>query len=417
MKPVVDQIFELILQGRLDEVENISNPEDAVYIRTVVSTEEKGGTNVEVDLEEITKVAPWITPFFLGPRLLFSSKSIAVQNMMTGGKSNFLLDWSFSFDSNVAEKVRAYVNLENINAKDRDRVITLLKLKKKFSLQTDLLPFLLENLRLSRSDIKNERPLNTVIAFKKLDYLDWQAFEKNPLKPEFICDEKTLLKDANDTYDSMVNDKEVKKWEYKSLFTQVILFELAIIWLRKNGSIEEQFSELIDFCVLQLGKLAKFELKFAWRFLNQPTRTRFFGPLNGVSKDLTKALKGMAWDMTHLRLLETLSTKTTFDSFYVPFFVSFDEKFSEILKQNQLQMLLVDDRLKRMHTATIDEYPFLQKLDSCMSEKTRSLMGEVESEARRSYNIPENDLKHIIALQTIELERLAAQERIFRQKK
>lgn len=417
MKPVVDQIFELILQGRLDEVENISNPEDAVYIRTVVSTEENGGTHVGVDLEEITKVAPWITPFFLGPRLLFSSKSIAVQNMMTGGKSNFLLDWSFSFDSNVAEKVRAYVNLENINAKDRDRVITLLKLKKKFSLQTDLLPFLLENLRLSRSDIKNERPLNTVIAFKKLDYLDWQAFEKNPLKPEFICDEKTLLKDANDTYDSMVNDKEVKKWEYKSLFTQVILFELAIIWLRKNGSIEEQFSELIDFCVLQLGKLAKFELKFAWRFLNQPTRTRFFGPLNGVSKDLTKALKGMAWDMTHLRLLETLSTKTTFDSFYVPFFVSFDEKFSEILKQNQLQMLLVDDRLKRMHTATIDEYPFLQKLDSCMSEKTRSLMGEVESEARRSYNIPENDLKHIIALQTIELERLAAQERIFRQKK
>ena len=199
-----------------------SNPEDAVYIRTVVSTEEKGGTNVEVDLEEITKVAPWITPFFLGPRLLFSSKSIAVQNMMTGGKSNFLLDWSFSFDSNVAEKVRAYVNLENINAKDRDRVITLLKLKKKFSLQTDLLPFLLENLRLSRSDIKNERPLNTIIAFKKLDYLDWQAFEKNPLKPEFICDEKALLKDANDTYDSMVNDKEVKKWEYKSLFTQVI---------------------------------------------------------------------------------------------------------------------------------------------------------------------------------------------------
>lgn len=417
MKPVVDQIFELILQGRLDEVENISNPEDAVYIRTVVSTEEKGGTNVEVDLEEITKVAPWITPFFLGPRLLFSSKSIAVQNMMTGGKSNFLLDWSFSFDSNVAEKVRAYVNLENINAKDRDRVITLLKLKKKFSLQTDLLPFLLENLRLSRSDIKNERPLNTIIAFKKLDYLDWQAFEKNPLKPEFICDEKALLKDANDTYDSMVNDKEVKKWEYKSLFTQVILFELAIIWLRKSGSIQEQFSELIDFCVLQLGKLAKFELKFAWRFLNQPTRTRFFGPLNGVSKDLTKALKGMAWDMTHLRLLETLSTKTTFDSFYVPFFVSFDEKFSEILKQNQLQMLLVDDRLKRMHTATIDEYPFLQKLDSCMSEKTRKLMGEVESEARRSYNIPENDLKHIIALQTIELERLAAQERIFRQKK
>ena len=118
----------------MDEADNISRPEDAVYIRTVVSTEHKGGTNVDVDFDEITNVAPWNTPFFIGPRLLFNSKSIVLQNALTGGRSNFLMDWSFSLDSNVAEKVRAYVNWENINEKDRNRVITLLKLKKKYSL-------------------------------------------------------------------------------------------------------------------------------------------------------------------------------------------------------------------------------------------------------------------------------------------
>lgn len=44
-------------------------------------------------------------------------------------------------------------------------------------------------------------------------------------------------------------------------------------------------------------------------------------------------------------------------------------------------------------------------------------MGEVESEARRNYNIPENDLKHIIELQIVELEKLANKERVFRRQK
>ncbi|MBQ4862640.1 hypothetical protein J8L98_13170 [Pseudoalteromonas sp. MMG013] len=411
-KPVVDEIFELIIQRRLDELDSISRPEDAVYIRTIVSTDNDGGANLGFNLEEITSVAPWITPFFKGPRILVSSLSTAVQGVLTGGKANFLIDWSFSFDSNVAEKVRAYMNEEDINPTDLERVITLLKLKNKFSLQTDLLPFLFENLRLSRNDKSNDRPLDTIIAFKKLDFMDWDAFEKDPTKPKFKCiDESCLLNDARDTYDSLVNDAELKRWEYKALFTQVILFELAIIWLKKESSPEEQFSELIDFCVLQLGKLPKYELKFAWRFFSHPTKTRFFGPLNGVAKKLVKALKGMAWDMCHLRILEMLATKSELGSFYLPFFVSFDEKFSEILKENQVQLLVVDDRLKRMHSATVDEYEFLQNLDRYMSLATKSQMEPAKSELRRKYQVPSHDLEQILRYQTTEVERLAVLER------
>lgn len=411
-KPVVDQIFELIIQGRLDELNKISRPEDAVYIRTIVSTNSDSGASLAIDLEEITSIAPWITPFFLGPKIFVSSRSTAVQGALTGGKANFFIDWSFSFDSNVGEKIRAYVNKENVNPSDLERVITLLRLKKKFSLQTDLLPFLFENLRLSRSDKTNDRPLDTIIAFKKLDFIDWEAFEKDPTKPEFkYHDESYLLRDAQNTYDSFISNAEVKRWEYKALFTQVFLFELAIIWLKQASSPDDQFSQLIDFCVLQLGKLPKYELKFAWRFLNQPTKTRFFGPLNGVAKKLVKDLKGMAWDICHLRVLEMLSTKTELGSFYLPFFVSFDEKFSEILRENQIQLLIIDDRLKRMHSATVDEYEFIQKLDYCMSPATKSQMNPAKSEARRNYDMPAHDLEQILKYQIIEVEKLAELER------
>lgn len=410
-KPVVDEIFELIIRGEFDKLEEISRPEDAIHIRSAISTENKSAAGLSVDLEDITERAPWITPLFLGPRIFFTSRSTALQNAITGGKSNVLIDWSFSFDSNVAEKVRAYVNYEDINQIDRERVITLLKLKNEYSLQTDLLPFLLENFRLSRNDKKNERPLNTIVAFKKLDYLDWKSFENNPDKPKFLCDEEALLKEAVNTYESLINDNEVKKREYKTLFTQVFLFELAILWLGNKSSPEEVFRALIDFCVLQLKKLPKYELMFAWIFLKNPYKVRFFGPLSGISKELTKSLRGMAWDMTHMRTLETMSAATNMGSFFIPFFVSFDEKFSEILKQNQIQVLVIDDRLKRMHSANQSELDFQIELNKCMSKNVRNEMTIEKSDNRRSYDLPQNDLEHILSNQTMVLERLAAEAR------
>ena len=416
-KPVVDEIFELIIRGELEKLDEISRPEDAVYIRSAVSTKNDSGAGLSIDLEDITNRAPWVTPLFLGPKIYFTSASIALQNAITGGKSNVMIDWSFSFDSNVAEKVRAYVNHEKINQTDRDRVITLLKLKKEYSLQTDLMPFLFENLRLSRVDKNNARPLNTIIAFKKLDYIDWDAFEKNPNKPKFPCDENVLIEDANQTYKSLVNETEVKKREHKALFTQVILFELAIIWLGEKVTPEEAFKKLIDFCVLQLKKLPKYELKFAWSFLNKPAKVRFFGPLNGISKDLAKSLRGMAWDMSHMRTLETMATATNLGSFFIPVFVSFDDKFSEILKQNQIQVLVVDDRLRKMHSAGVGEVEFQLELNSCMSKEVLDEMTDLKSEARRSYDLPLVDLEHILSHQTLILERLASEQRAARNTK
>ncbi|ENJ2867773.1 hypothetical protein AB0530_004857 [Vibrio parahaemolyticus] len=195
-RPVVDEIYEILVKGDLERLEGISRPQDAVYIRTAISTESANAAGLHINLEDITSKAPWITPLFIGPRVFLNSASTALQSHLTGGTSSVPIDWSFSFDSNVGERVRAYVNHENINKKDQDRIITLLKLKKEYSLQTDLVPFLFENLRLSREDNKNLRPLNTILAFKKLDHIDWDSFEKDPYKPKFICNEQELLKES-----------------------------------------------------------------------------------------------------------------------------------------------------------------------------------------------------------------------------
>ncbi|WP_097302869.1 hypothetical protein [Pseudomonas chlororaphis] len=415
-KPIIDEMFELIVRGELEKLESISRPEDAIHIRSIVSTSNNGGVNLAIDLEEITSLAPWITPIFHGPKLYLMSASTALQSSISGGKSNITIDWSFSFDSNVAEKVRAYVNHENINSADQERVITLIRLKNKYSLQTDLIPFLFENLRLSRNDTKNDRPLNTILAFKKLDHLDLKAFEKNPKKPLFQCDEEDLIKSSIKTYEDLVNAKEVKNREHKALFTQVILFELAIIWLKRPSNSETAFRDLIDFCVLHLKKLPKYELLLSLKFLENPTKIRFFGPLSGVSKKLTKELRGMAWDISHMRSLETLSTASNHGSFFIPFFVSFDERFSEILKQHQIQFLLMDDRLKRMQSATPSEMYLQQKINSCMSQKVLQEMTHLKSEERRQHKTPTFELEHILYQQEKILEQLVEDTRANRSK-
>ncbi|WP_434471124.1 hypothetical protein [Aeromonas veronii] len=111
-KPVVDEIYEILVHGDLERLEDISRPQDAIYIRMVISTESHNAAGLHIDLEDITNKAPWITPLFIGPKIFLNSVSTALQSHLTGGKSSVPIDWSFSFDSNVAERVRAYVNNE-----------------------------------------------------------------------------------------------------------------------------------------------------------------------------------------------------------------------------------------------------------------------------------------------------------------
>lgn len=413
-KPVIDELFSAIISGdmaKFGEIERERSTE-AAYIRVVLSTESKNGVTPHIDLTEIKSEAPWITPFYVGPKLIFISALTSLQSRLTGGKSHPKIDWSFSFDSNVAEKVRAYVFHEKINEADLKRIISLIRVKKKYKLQTDILPFLFENLRLSRENSKNERPLNTILAFKKLDYIDWNKFESNPEHPHFNCNDEKLLAEAHHTYNSLVKTEEVLIREQRALFTQVILCETAIQWLTNpQFPPEKSFSSIIEFCVLQLEKLPKRELAFMWLFLQKPKSQRFFGPLADLSKNLIRDLRGMAWDISHIRSLESLSAAGSSDYFYMPFFVSFDDRFNEILKTNQVNFMIYDDRLKRIQASCIIEKTIQDKINQCMTEKTRAAMGIYESEKRRKSEIPIESLKHIISIQEKQIEKLATTRR------
>lgn len=351
--PLFDDIFIALLRRDLDALRRIAEerPADVVSLRAVVSTQRAQGATPSIDLGTIRQEAPWVVPLFEGPRFFFVSERTIIQERLTGGFSAVPIDHSFSFDSNVAEKIRAYFNHEKISDADLARVITLLRLKKRCAMQVDWGSFLFENLRLSRDNSQNLRPTKTIAALKALDDVDWDEFEKDASNPVTTRSWQELEKEAISTYDSLITDAEVKDRETKALFTNVFLLALAEQWLTHNEGAPRAFSNLIDFCLFDLGKVPPYELGLAWDFLVQPKALRFFGPLSDLARDLTNALKGMAWDLSHVRSLETMATMHTMTgSFFLPFFITFDAGLTELIRHNQTRFILIDDRSKRLQS-------------------------------------------------------------------
>jgi hypothetical protein len=78
-----------------------------------------------VDLEMGLGIASneYVIPIFEGPRASFISRHTGVQSVLTGGRSNVLMDYSLSFDSNFAERLRTLVFRESIGGISHERVL------------------------------------------------------------------------------------------------------------------------------------------------------------------------------------------------------------------------------------------------------------------------------------------------------
>lgn len=197
-------------------------------IRAIISTT----NNDAVAFPETNKDAPWIIPAIKGPRYFFHSNKLAVESLINKGISTVAIDWSFSFDSNVASHVKGYVYNKAINESDLSRVKKLLELKGKANLQIDLMPYLIENLA-RYSDRAREPIIKTIAAFKSLDYINWEKFYSDSSMLEFVKDFSSIEREAENIYDSLADEYEIRNQLLKQRFSYAFLLELSIQWIKK----------------------------------------------------------------------------------------------------------------------------------------------------------------------------------------
>ena len=344
--------------------------------------------DIDLDLNLGLSSCEYVTPIFEGPRGHFISRHTIVQSRLTGGKSNVMIDYSIGFDSNFAEKLRALMNGESIQPADRDRVMSVLKLKaNNQKVQFDCMPFLFENVRLARDNDKNKRPLNTLVAFRMLDHLNWDAFRADPTKLVLNGDADILKKSLMPKEEQFLKEQyateEIARHEARVLGVQALLLRFATLWHAHKRDKARMWSELVDFCIFELGSLPMTELALIWCGMSTKDPAPFFGPITGKSKTMLAEIKGMAWDMAHLRILEKMASQSTLGSFFIPYFVSLDARWRNLLRLNPIRVMLVDDGGKSILFGRANEREFQVALGECWSDKAKAQMSSELVEARR----------------------------------
>ena len=378
---------------------------DHARLRMVICTDASGAINVDLGLN--VDSSECITPFFEGPRAFFKPAGTSVQEINSGGRSNVLIDFSLSFDSNFAEKIRAAIMGENIEQVDRNRVNGILMLKaRNRRVQFDVIPFLTENIRLTRNAPNNVRPLNTLIAFRLLDHLNWDAFCDDPSR--FVFDSPyeelrdSLRPEAEDFLSMLQTSEYIVHQEAMSAGTQALLLRFAQLWHGGNKQDNQHIlSELLWFSIQKLGAIPLTELHLIWSGIISDSGSQFFSPIKGRSPQMLKKVRGMAWDMTLLRGLEQIAiTSSSANAFFIPYFVSIDRRWRDLMRLNTVNLMLVDDAHKHKLFARSGEQQFQQALRECMPTELWCEMTADKVEARQrlaAQTIQLDDMQQLVA--------------------
>jgi len=401
---LIDLLYQAHLRqdaALLDEIGRTRSAE-CTSVRAVICGDMAGGVDLGLGLG--TASCPYIIPFFAGPRAFFLSSGTALHAHITGGRSNVLIDYSLSFDSNFAENLRALMSGVRIQAADRDRVVEILNIKAQNPrVQFDVTPFLFENARLSRDNEENKRPLNTLVAFRALDHLNWVAWRDAPGRFVFDAPYPELTAQLRPAAESALTQfersEEVRQIEIGSLRTQALLLRLARSYHEKHDrNMSRILHELLRFAIDRIGAIPLTELRLIWSGLQGEEEGRFFGPIFGRSRDMLAKIRGMAWDMSLLRLMERTALTSRNGSFFIPYFVSLDGRWRALLRQSPVTLMLTDDATSGVNFARSGEIEFQTALAHCLHEMRSDMTADkVEARRKAALTIGSDVIQRIVA--------------------
>lgn len=386
---VIDVLYRAVVFNHQEAWQELDERSaECAEMRSLVCTDQSGGIDLSLGLGMDGN--EYIIPVIQGPRAFFVSAKTAVQGALQAGRSEILLDYSLSFDSNFAERLRRLVNQKTASGdQDLARVKSVLMLKAcNPRVQFDVLPFLYENVRFSRDDLSNERPVDTLVAFRALDYLDWEHY-RTTAELRFnggpIHSLKERLRPAAEQFVGELHaNEDFLRHEASALATEALLLKLAGLWHVPNRDVKTIFGKLIDFCVSDLGFIPMTDLRLIWKGIATKQPAGFFGPITGRSHSMLEDVKGMAWDLSHLRLLERMAAQNSFGAFYIPFFVSLDTKWRALLRLNPIRFMLFDDQTRRMLSGRADEASFQAICLDSASEHTKRFLSPADVQKRRA---------------------------------
>lgn len=352
-------------------------------LKIIYSTENMESQLLDHPLKTIEEQFPYLKKFFYGQGFLFYTDEIYQQTKE--GQAEIKLDYSISFDSNIAEKFRIWENGGSLD-KDSLRFGELIQfVKNKGGMNFDYSFFVIENY-FDSLDEKNDRPFNSIRALKRFESLIYNQNSFDIYHPIFTENRESAGKRACEVFSTYYDNREtvLELHTNRKLLYSVLL---KSILLKKNENIDtkDKLRLLIEFSLKKLGRFAKTEIYFGWKFLKYNANLNFFDPIRTLGKNSLKKIRGMSWDLFSVRYLEKLIGMKTGADFYIPFFVSFDNRFINLLKVCPIRAVIIDEKTQRGSTVYLDESEFMEDINNSITEELNLELNDPSKKIKRMF--------------------------------
>lgn len=265
-----------------------------------------------------------------------------IAEMMNGQSSTICGGVCINFDTQILTDLKAYYEDKTQSSKS---LIDLMADLEKCKCDYTCLPYLLEN------GDKLPDPRIWAGMFKSLKVYfhykenTWHDFGLNlPFSNQtYIQTHKILESIQSEVYARGIADLIAMK---KAI--HCTLLKCAIITLRhRTRSAEKKMQRLLEFVNNQLGTALDRELVLCYlHFQNDNSVKKFFKKIQPNVKNPREVVRGMAWDLWHLRMLEFSTAWDTFESdqFFVHALLTHDFGLQEVIKKVPLQCLAIAEK-------------------------------------------------------------------------
>lgn len=272
----------------------------------------------------------------------FLTPEIARMSLRNKGKYN--LNYGFCLELDT-QTVSYLANLLSGKKLEKDIMLsmnTLIKLLRQIPCDFTCFPYSFEN---SKKVKDSEREmLDTFLYFEYFKNNVSNDIKYPILKDDMPLEYVQLAEDDLLSSSQMATNKEIIYLYdvYKVIYC--LLLETVIIEFSSNCCLEKKLSSLFEFINNQLGVYLEREVAVCYGYLKKVRDIRdiFFKKIHINSHDILRNLKGMAWDLTHIRMIEYLTSIDIYidNALFFHYLVSFDKGLRTVIKYYPIDRII-----------------------------------------------------------------------------
>ena len=265
---------------------------------------------------------------------VFVLDRLTVADMEREGQASYPVDYSISLDTMTLSYLEPYFGGRSVPS-DFEEVFAFLA---RDDVNVDPLPYVWENL-FNLSGSENASSIFTRLrAYEVLRTLDLTAIRSGAGIRSRLSDAE-LNKHAQEHVAKMHRKAEpesafIDTLRFRHQFLHAMLLKMAILQLEKpRAPITTKLNSFLDFCASDLATIAVREIAIARAYFERGQSLAFFGKIQRGQQRLFQELRGMAWDLLHVRHMEEAMTCRPDPAarYFFPAILTFDRRLTEII--------------------------------------------------------------------------------------